>query len=173
MSTFRTKAEAKCAEPSMLIAGKARVIPGHIPAHPPFNDMVTSSIISLKERNGSSRQAIMKYIKANFSVGESCVTQVRLSLKRLVETKKLLQVKGTRASGSFKINMKDAELKENETVELKGKKKIKAIEKDASLSKELPAELKPATIEIVLIPAESKIPEKLASKPKIKTTKSK
>ena len=37
-------------------------------AHPSFNEMVAAAIAALKERSGSSRQAIVKYIKANFKV---------------------------------------------------------------------------------------------------------
>jgi len=37
-------------------------------AHPPYLEMVTQAVIALKERNGSSRQAILKYILANFQV---------------------------------------------------------------------------------------------------------
>ncbi|KAF1956680.1 hypothetical protein CC80DRAFT_516221 [Byssothecium circinans] len=35
------------------------------PAHGSYIDMVKDAIVSLKERNGSSRQAIQKYIRAN------------------------------------------------------------------------------------------------------------
>ena len=38
--------------------------------HPPYLEMVKAAIAALKERNGSSRQAIEKYIKANYKVGE-------------------------------------------------------------------------------------------------------
>lgn len=37
-------------------------------AHPPYLEMVTQAVIALKERSGSSRQAILKYILANFQV---------------------------------------------------------------------------------------------------------
>jgi len=35
-----------------------------------YIEMIAASIAALKERNGSSRQAIVKYIKANYKVGE-------------------------------------------------------------------------------------------------------
>lgn len=38
-------------------------------AHPPYLEMVIKAVTALKERNGSSRQAILKYIMANFAVG--------------------------------------------------------------------------------------------------------
>jgi len=37
--------------------------------HPSYQDMITSAIISLKERNGSSRMKLKKYVKANNNVG--------------------------------------------------------------------------------------------------------
>jgi hypothetical protein len=37
-------------------------------AHPKYSEMVGKAIAALKERGGSSRQAILKYIMANFNV---------------------------------------------------------------------------------------------------------
>lgn len=37
--------------------------------HPSYQDMITSAIISLKDRNGSSRMKLKKYVKANNNVG--------------------------------------------------------------------------------------------------------
>ena len=37
-------------------------------SRPPYLEMVTQAVIALKERSGSSRQAILKYILANFQV---------------------------------------------------------------------------------------------------------
>jgi len=36
--------------------------------HPTYREMISAAIVNLKERNGSSRQAIKKYIHANFKV---------------------------------------------------------------------------------------------------------
>ena len=38
------------------------------PAHPPTSEMVNSAINDLKERTGSSLQAIKKYISANYKI---------------------------------------------------------------------------------------------------------
>ena len=70
--------------------------------HPSYKEMIISTVGLLKERNGSSRQAILKHIKGHYNVGEGCETQVKLALKRLVDKKELIQVKGKGASGSFK-----------------------------------------------------------------------
>lgn len=74
--------------------------------HPAFSDMVKTAIATLKERNGSSRQAILKYIQGNFKVGSNADTVVKRSLKSMVKDGKLVQTKGTGASGSFKLGAK-------------------------------------------------------------------
>ena len=68
--------------------------------------MVKQAIGSLKERGGSSRQAILKYILKNFNVGvdEKAVnSRVKVALKSGVLSSQLKQSKGAGASGSFKL----------------------------------------------------------------------
>lgn len=72
-------------------------------AHPTYIEMIKAAVGALKERGGSSRQAIAKYIKANYKVGEGCDNHIKLALKRNVASGGLKQVKGTGASGSFKL----------------------------------------------------------------------
>ena len=53
-------------------------------AHPKYVDMIRAALESLKERGGSSRQAILKYIMANFKVGNdvnSINAHLKLALK--------------------------------------------------------------------------------------------
>lgn len=72
--------------------------------HPKYGEMVQAAIAALKERNGSSRQAIIKYVTANFKVSDSSVsTYTKAALKRGVTGGSLKQVKGAGASGSFKL----------------------------------------------------------------------
>merc|ERR1712050_69357 len=78
--------------------------------HPKYQEMIASAITALKERTGSSRQAIVKYIKAHYKVGDNVGTHVKLALKRGVVSGLLSQVKGAGASGSFKL-VKKAEQK--------------------------------------------------------------
>lgn len=101
--------------------------------HPKYIDMITAAIAALKERNGSSRQAIVKYIKANYKVGDGSDTHVKQALKRGVVSGALNQVKGTGASGSFKLAKKP--------VEKKAPKKKPAAKKPAAKK---PAAKKPA-----------------------------
>ena len=54
-------------------------------SHPTYNDMVVAAIESLKERTGSSRVAILRYIMKNYNIGadESSVNNhVKQALKR-------------------------------------------------------------------------------------------
>lgn len=74
--------------------------------HPKYIDMIKAAIVALKDRNGSSRQAIIKYIQGNYKVGDSCNTHVRLALKKGVTSGDLIQAKGTGASGRFKVPKK-------------------------------------------------------------------
>ena len=74
--------------------------------HPKYSEMVKAALGSLKERGGSSRQAILKYILKNFDVGkdEKAVnSRLKLALRAGVKNNGLKQAKGSGASGSFKL----------------------------------------------------------------------
>ncbi|KAK3739481.1 hypothetical protein QZH41_007840 [Actinostola sp. cb2023] len=100
--------------------------------HPKYQEMVLAALGALKDRTGSSRQAIKKYIQANYKVGDNCGTHLKLALKRMSDKGSILHVKGTGASGSFKLNKAVA-------VEKKAKKKV--VKKPAAKK---PAAKKPA-----------------------------
>ena len=70
--------------------------------HPPYSEMIKVALLALKERSGSSRQAIEKYIKANYSIGD-VGSHLKMALKRMAARGKLVQTKGVGASGSFKL----------------------------------------------------------------------
>jgi len=64
------------------------------------------AIGALKERGGSSRQAILKYILKTYNVGkdEKAVNNhLKLALRAGVRNSSLKQAKGSGASGSFKV----------------------------------------------------------------------
>ena len=82
---------------------KKKAAPKKPADHPKYSEMIAAAIVSLKERSGSSRQAILKYVAANYKVGEGANTHVKMALKRGVASGDLKQVKGTGASGSFKV----------------------------------------------------------------------
>lgn len=79
--------------------------------HPKYIEMIIAAIGALKERGGSSRQAIAKYIRANYKVGDGADTHIKSALKRGVAGSAIKQVKGTGASGSFKLSDKSADKK--------------------------------------------------------------
>ncbi|KAL8606361.1 hypothetical protein ACOMHN_050841 [Nucella lapillus] len=77
--------------------------------HPKYNVMIAAAVTSLKERSGSSRQAILKYVMANYKVGNEVTkinARVKTALKAGVKAGTLKQAKGTGASGSFRLGEK-------------------------------------------------------------------
>ena len=126
--------------------------------HPKYSVMVAEAIGALKERTGSSRQAIVKYISANYKVGDGAATHVKQALKRGVTAGVLSQPKGTGASGSFKVVKKEAPPKKKPAAKKPAAKKPaakkpaakkatpkkKAAGKKATPKKKTPAKKKPA-----------------------------
>ena len=117
------------------------------PTHPKYSEMVISAITALKERTGSSRQAILKYIIATYNLDEKvATTHVRRALVQGVVKGVLKQVKGTGANGSFRvIKQKPEPKKPKKTVAKKAPKK--PAKKDATKSKKAkkPTEKKATT----------------------------
>ncbi|RKO85803.1 linker histone H1 and H5 family-domain-containing protein [Blyttiomyces helicus] len=71
--------------------------------HPAYKEMIVKAIASLAEKNGSSRQAIKKYIFANFKVAPSASADAhfKLALKRGVDASDFVMPKG--ALGTIKL----------------------------------------------------------------------
>lgn len=93
------------AKKSASKAGGARAKP----SHPKTSDMVNNAIKNLKERGGSSLQAIKKYIAANYKVdSEKQAPFIKKYLKSAVTSGILVQTKGKGASGSFKLAVKQS-----------------------------------------------------------------
>jgi len=97
--------------------------------HPPYREMISAAIVNLKERNGSSRQAIKKYIYANYKVNNNADVLIRNTIKNCVEKGIFIQPKGT--SGPLKLAKKPIEKKEKKPEIKKEKKVEKKIEKKA------------------------------------------
>merc|ERR1711971_1471601 len=94
------KAPAKpAAKPPAKAAGKVKkekkpVKAKAAPSHPTYSVMITAAVGALKDRTGSSRQAILKYICANYKVEEKKATvQTRLALKRMISGGELRMAK--------------------------------------------------------------------------------
>jgi histone H1/5 len=139
------------ASPQKAKKAEKKAAPKKPADHPKYSEMIAAAIGALKERTGSSRQAIVKYIAANYKVGDSAGTHVKLALKRGVVGGSLKQVKGSGASGSFKLAEKP-----------KPAKKKPAAKKPAAKKAKKPAAKKPA--------AKKATPKKAAKKPAAKKT---
>lgn len=98
-------------KPKGSAAGGAKK-PKAKPTHPKTSEMVNNAIKELKERSGSSLQAIKKYIAAQYKVdAEKLAPFIRKYLKSAVESGALIQTKGKGASGSFKLESKSGATK--------------------------------------------------------------
>ena len=142
-------------------AKKVPAKPKKIADHPPFAEMVKAAVAALKERTGSSKIAIVKYIKANNKVGDSSNfnTLVKAALKKAVTSGELKQVKGTGASGSFKLaDKKKAEPKKKPAAK---KAKSPAKTKKPAAAKKAKSPAKKVVKKAAKSPA-----KKVAAKPK-------
>jgi histone H1/5 len=93
------------------------------PSHPKYEDMIRDAIVALKERKGSSRQAIKKYILTTYKLPDNSVTgnRLRMAINKGVD-------KGTFAfpngpSGTLKLVKKEAVKKDKKETEKKEKPK--------------------------------------------------
>ena len=97
MSSTPAKVAKKAAKPKVVAS------------HPKYAVMVAAGVGALKERSGSSRQAILKYIISHYSVGKDeriINRKLKVALRAGVRDGDLKQTKGTGASGSFRLGEK-------------------------------------------------------------------
>lgn len=98
-------APAAAAAPKKPKAPRAAKKPGTKPSHPPTAQLVNAAIRALKERSGSSLQAIKKYIAVNNKVDADKLSPfIKKYLRKATSAGKLVQTKGKGASGSFKLS---------------------------------------------------------------------
>lgn len=129
--------------------------------HAPVAEMVNNAITNLKEKKGSSLAAIKKYVAANNKVDMDRITPfIRRYLKKAVADGKLVQTKGTGASGSFKLAKKAAEPKKKPAAK-KPAKKPAAKKSPKKPAAKKPAAKKPAAKKDA---AKKKTPKKAAKK---------
>lgn len=139
--------------------------------HAPYKDMIKDAILNLKERNGSSRHAIKKYVLANNNINvpstKAFDVQINKSIKSGADAGDFLQPKGP--SGPVKLAKKDSKTKTaaptkktKEPKEKKEPKKETAKEKEKETEKEKEKEKKPTK----KAPAKTKTPKKAVAKPK-------
>ncbi|XP_033216794.1 histone H1-like [Belonocnema kinseyi] len=160
---------AAVATPKKAAAPKVKK-PKSKPTHPPTADMVNAAIKELKERNGSSLQAIKKYVAATYKLdADKLAPFIKKYLKSAVASGKLVQPKGKGASGSFKLAVKDSKPKVAKSAASKVTKKpaAKVAKKPASAKKAAPKAKK-------AVAEKKKTATKVAAKPpKAKSTTTK
>lgn len=176
--TAAVSATPAAATPKKKAKSAAAKKPKTQPSHPKVSEMVTEAITSLKERGGSSLQAIKKHIGSHHKVDLERLTPfIRKYLKSAVASGSLVQTKGKGANGSFKLSasgqktkegVKKAKKPKKETASTPKKPKSAAVKKAAKpkAEKKKPAAKKPAAKK----PAKPKTPKKpkakAAAKPK-------
>merc|ERR1719281_445720 len=96
--------------------------------HPKYAEMIKAAIAALKDRTGSSRQAILKYVCANYKVDAAkAAVQVRLALKRGVAKGALKMARASgKGAGSHKVVKVEKPKKAKKPKKPKAKKPKKA-----------------------------------------------
>merc|ERR1711881_376479 len=114
-------------------------------AHPKYSVMIAAAITALKDRTGSSRQAILKYICANYKVDASKAGQhLRMALKAGIKKGSLKMAKESgKGAGCFKLVKVEKPKKAKKAVKPK-KPAAKKPAKKAPAKAKKPAAKKPA-----------------------------
>ena len=148
-------------------ASKAKKAPA---AHPPYAGMVKAAVAALKERNGSSRQAIVKYVMANFKVGndqKAVNSRVKTALKNGEKKGLLKRVgKGVGANGSFKLAEKAKKAAKPKAKKAASPKKKKVATKPKAAGAKPKAKKAASPKKKAAAPAKKKATPKKAAKPK-------
>merc|ERR1712204_96242 len=127
--------------PKIIMSAPAPKVKKAPAAHPKYSVMIATAITTLKDRTGSSRQAILKSIVANNKVDAAkAAVQVRLALKRGVAKGAL---KMARASGKGAGSCKVVKVEKPKKVKKAKKPKAKKVKKAKKAAKK-PATKKPA-----------------------------
>ncbi|KAJ6653077.1 hypothetical protein lerEdw1_010163 [Lerista edwardsae] len=82
------------------------------PSGPSVTELLTQAVTASKERSGVSLAALKKSLAVSGYDVEKNNSRIKLGLKSLVSKGTLVQTKGTGASGSFKLNKKQAETRD-------------------------------------------------------------
>merc|ERR1712042_431844 len=132
-SQFYNMSAPAVASPTKKVVKKAKT-----PAvHPTYSVMIGESIKAMKDRSGSSRQAILKYICANYKVDAAkAAVHVRTALKKGVAAGalKMGAAAGKKGAGCYKLGDKAKEEKKPKAAKVKksGIKQPKAVKKPAA-----------------------------------------
>merc|ERR1711902_222797 len=144
---------------SAAVPKKAAAKKAKTPAnHPKYSEMIAAAITSLKDRTGSSRQAILKYICANYKVDAAkAAVQVRLALKRGVAKGALKMARASgKGAGSYKVVKVEKPKKAKKPAKKAAKKPKKAAKKPAAKKAAKKPAKKPAAKNAAKKPAAKK-----------------
>ena len=126
--------------------------------HPSFIEMVKEAIKQLDEKRGSSKQALLKYICANYDVDAKIANiHIKLALRNGVKNGVLKQPKGIGATGSFKLGEQKVEKKGKPLV---GKKSVAKPKEEKATKLNTEAKTK-AEVEKKIRPKKSLVKPKL------------
>merc|ERR1712158_179164 len=130
-------------------------------AHPPFKAMILTAIKALKERGGSSRQAILKYVVANNKVDAAkAAGPLKLALRKALAAGTIVKAKAAgKGAGKFKAG-KVEKPKKVKKVKKPKKPAKKAAKKPAKKAAKKPAAKKPAAKKAAKKPAKKAAPKK-------------
>merc|ERR1712088_273634 len=130
-TTTTTTMTADAAKPKKVAKPKAPA------AHPKYSVMIAAAITALKDRTGSSRQAILKYICANYKVDAAKAGQhLRMALKAGIKKGTLKMAKESgKGAGCFKLVKVEKPKKAKKAVKPKKPAVKKAAKKPAAKAK--------------------------------------
>ncbi|KTG06806.1 hypothetical protein cypCar_00007259 [Cyprinus carpio] len=131
---------------------------------PSVGELIVKAVSASKERSGVSLAALKKALAAGGYDVEKNNSRVKIAVKSLVTKGILVQTKGIGASGSFKLNKKQAETKTKPAKKAAPKAKKPAPKKPAAKK---PAAAKKPKAAAAKKPAAKKSPKK-AKKPAVK-----
>ncbi|XP_067836617.1 histone H1-like [Heptranchias perlo] len=90
---------------------KKKAVPRPKSTGPPLGEQILKIVADCKDRKGISLAAIKKVLATKGLDVEKLRSQIKLSIKRNVEKGSLVQIKGTGASGSFRVAKKETQAK--------------------------------------------------------------
>ncbi|XP_075430367.1 histone H1.01-like [Ascaphus truei] len=105
---------------------------------PSVSDLIVSAVSASKERSGVSLSALKKALAAGGYDVEKNNSRLKLAVKGLVSKETLIQLKGSGASGSFKLNKKQLESKDKVAKKKEAGKPKKPAAKKAAKSPKKP-----------------------------------
>lgn len=105
-------------------------------AHPTYKEMIMAAVVALKQKGGSSRQAISKYIAGHYKVRENSNVHLNMAIKRALSSGMLISA--AKHAGTFRLSkaaLTPAKPKKRVTAKKPAAKKAKKPKKKAAPKK--------------------------------------